>query len=69
MSISKNVPIRELVTAQFRMDAFNAVNHINYGNPSGSVQTGGGIGGGPFPASLSGTTNPRQLQFTFHLQF
>ena len=69
MSVSKNIPIRELVTAQFRMDAFNAVNHINYGNPSGSVQTGGGISGGPFPASLSGTTNPRQLQFTLHLQF
>ena len=69
MSFSKNIPIYERVVAQFRMDAFNAFNHINYGNPNGSVQTGGGIGSGPFPSSLSGTTNPRQLQFTLHLQF
>ena len=69
MSISKNIPISERATAQFRMDAFNAVNHINYATPAGSVQSGGGISSGPFPASLSGTTNPRQLQFTVHLQF
>jgi hypothetical protein len=69
MSIMKNVTIHDRVTAQFRMDAYNAFNHINYGNPAGSVESGGGIGSGPFPASLSGTTNPRQLQFTLHLAF
>jgi hypothetical protein len=69
MSIMKNVTFHERYTAQFRMDAYNAFNHINYGSPAGSIQTGGGIGSGPYPASLSGTTNPRQLQFTIHLQF
>jgi hypothetical protein len=69
MSIMKNVTLRERYVAQFRMDAFNAFNHINYGNPAGSVESGGGIGSGPYPSSLSGTTNPRQLQFTIHLQF
>ena len=49
MSIAKNIAFRERLTAQFRMDAFNALNHINYGTPSGSVETGGGIGGGPIP--------------------
>jgi hypothetical protein len=71
MSIFKNVSIYERVTAQFRMDAFNAFNHINYGNPNGGIDqaSAGSIGGGPFPAGTGGTTNPRQLQFTLHLQF
>jgi Carboxypeptidase regulatory-like domain/TonB dependent receptor len=71
MSIFKNVAIYERVTAQFRMDAFNALNHINYGNPNGAIDStsSGSITGGPFPAGLGGTTNPRQLQFTLHLQF
>ena len=69
MSISKNLTFRERYTAQFRMDAFNAFNHINFGNPNGNVETGGNITSGPFPAGLGGTTNPRQLQFTLHFQF
>jgi hypothetical protein len=71
MSIFKNVSIYERVTAQFRMDAFNALNKINYGNPNGAIDStsSGSITGGPFPAGLGGTTNPRQLQFTLHLQF
>jgi hypothetical protein len=71
MSIFKNVAIYERVTAQFRMDAFNALNLINYGGPNGAIDStsSGAITGGPFPAGLGGTTNPRQLQFTLHLQF
>ncbi len=71
MSISKNVTFRERYVAQFRMDAFNAFNHINFGNPNGTIDSSsaGSIGGGPFPAGIGGTTNPRQLQFTAHLQF
>ena len=71
MSISKNLTFHERYQAQFRMDAFNAFNHINYGNPNGTLDssTGGSISGGPFPASTGGTTNPRQLQFTLHFAF
>jgi hypothetical protein len=69
MSISKNITFKERYTAQFRMDAYNAFNHINLANPGGSVESGGNIGGGPFPAGIGGTTNPRQLQFTLHFQF
>jgi Carboxypeptidase regulatory-like domain/TonB dependent receptor len=71
MSIFKNVAIYERVTAQFRMDAFNALNHINYGSPNGSIDStsAGAITGGPYPTGTGGTTNPRQLQFTLHLQF
>ena len=66
MSLIKNVTFHERYTAQFRMDAFNAFNHINYGNPGGSVESGGQITSGPGP---NGTTNPRQLQFTLHFAF
>ena len=69
MSVFKNVTFKERYTVQFRMDAYNAFNHINFGNPSGSVESGGSIGSGPFPAGIGGTTNPRQLQFTLHFQF
>jgi hypothetical protein len=66
MSLIKNVTFHERYTGQFRMDAFNTFNHINYGNPDGNIETGGSITQGPGP---NGTTNPRQLQFTLHVQF
>jgi hypothetical protein len=66
MSIMKNVTFHERYAVPFRMDAFNAFNHINFGNPGGNVETGNAISGGPGPNS---TTNPRQLQFTLHLAF
>jgi hypothetical protein len=71
MSISKAVSFRERYEVKFRMDAFNAFNHINFGNPNGTIDSGsaGSITGGPFPQGTGGTTNPRQLQFTLHLQF
>jgi hypothetical protein len=71
ISLEKNVTFHERYTAQFRMDAFNAFNHINLGNPNGTIDSAsaGSIGGGPFPAGSGGTTNPRQLQFTLHFQF
>ncbi len=72
MSLEKNIPFGERFTAQFRMDAFNAFNHINLGNPGNNTidsATPGVISGGPYPQSTGGTTNPRQLQFTVHLAF
>ena len=71
MSISKAVTVRERYEVKFRMDAYNAFNHINFGNPNGTIDSGsaGSIGGGPYPQGVGGTTNPRQLQFTIHLQF
>jgi outer membrane receptor protein involved in Fe transport len=71
MSLMKNVSIAERVTAQFRFDAFNALNHINLATPNGAIDqtSSGAITGGPYPTGTGGTTNPRQLQFTLHLQF
>ena len=53
------------------MDAFNVFNHINLGLPNGAVDSSssGTITSGPYPAGIGGTTNPRQLQFTAHVQF
>jgi hypothetical protein len=73
MAITKAFAIRENVAAKFRMDAFNAFNHINAGNPNntdvfGSLGTATGaplnnIGGeAPGPG-------PRQLEFSFRVQF
>jgi hypothetical protein len=71
MSVSKAVTFRERYEVKFRMDAFNAFNHINFNTPNGTIDSGsaGSIGSGPFPQGTGGTTNPRQLQFTIHIQF
>lgn len=66
MSAIKNFTIKERYTLQFRADAYNAFNHINFGNPSGNIQSAGNITAGPFPG---GSTNPRQMQFTARVQF
>jgi hypothetical protein len=66
ISVQKNFPVKERVTLQFRMDAFNAFNHVNFGNPGGNIEQNGSITQGP---GVDGTTNPRQLQFVFRVQF
>jgi hypothetical protein len=66
LSALKNFTIKERVTLQFRVDAFNGFNHINFGLPSGNIQTVGNITGGTYPGN---TSNPRQLQFTARVQF
>ncbi len=68
MSLQKTIPIWESVSVKFRMDAYNVFNHINAGNPGGSLdQSGSGnITSGPF---INGSTNPRQLQFSFRVDF
>ncbi len=69
ISLQKNFPIRESTVVQFRTDAFNAFNHINYGLPGGNINgssTAGAITSGP---GVNGTTNPRQLQFSARVQF
>ena len=66
LSVQKNFPIHEAALVQFRVDGFNAFNHINFGNPGGNVQAGGAISSGP---GVNGSANPRQLQFSVRVQF
>jgi hypothetical protein len=66
LSLQKNFPVKEYATVQFRFDAFNAFNHINWGTPSGNIEQDGSINAGP---GIDGTANPRQLQFSLRVQF
>jgi outer membrane receptor protein involved in Fe transport len=63
LAVQKNFPIHEVASIQFRMDAYNVFNYISFGSPSG---TDGTISNGP---GKDGTANPRQLQFSFRVQF
>ncbi len=63
MSLQKSFDIWEKVQTKFRFDAYNAVNHINPGNPGGNVFSAGTITGeAPGPG-------PRQLEFSLRVQF
>ncbi|MCU1252112.1 MAG: hypothetical protein JWQ49_5141 [Edaphobacter sp.] len=66
IAVQKDFPIRESLVFQFRMDAFNAFNHINFGLPGGNIEQSGSITQGP---GVDGTANPRQLQFSARVQF
>jgi hypothetical protein len=69
MSAMKNFTIRDHYRLQFRADAFNAFNHINFANPNGTIDSSGSAGSitaGPGP---NGTSNPRQMQFTARIEF
>ncbi len=70
MGLTKAFTIHESIVTKFRMDAFNAFNHIAAGNPSntdifsnGPITSGSGIGG-MAPGSI-----PRQLEFSLRVQF
>jgi hypothetical protein len=66
LSLQKNFPIHESFFAQFRVDAYNAFNHINPGNPGGSIDSGDQFISGINTAAQFPT---RQLQFSVRLQF
>jgi hypothetical protein len=63
LSLQKSFSIWEHVSMKFRMDAVNAVNHINPANPGGNIQSDGTITGeAPGPG-------PRQLVFGLSAKF
>jgi outer membrane receptor protein involved in Fe transport len=72
LAVQKTFPIKESISALFRMDAFNVFNHINAANPNtGNVDstafvTNGAGGNGIGPV---GQSSPRQLAFTARVQF
>jgi Carboxypeptidase regulatory-like domain len=63
LSLTKAFTIRENIVTKFRMDAFNAFNHINAGNPGGNIESDGTITG-EAPGGA-----PRQLEFSLRVQF
>jgi hypothetical protein len=69
LALGKSFAVWESVLVKFRMDAFNAFNHINPGNPGGNIEGSGTITGeanGCFP---NGDCGPRQLEFSLRVQF
>jgi hypothetical protein len=69
LAIIKNTRIKERMNVQFRADAFDLLNHPNFGQPGGVLGTSnfGVITGTRFPTGDSGSS--RQLQLALKLQF
>ena len=70
LSATKRFFIREGMSIQFRADAFNLFNHVNYGEPNSCVDC---VGQGPgliisTVASQDGTSM-RRLQFALRFEF
>jgi Carboxypeptidase regulatory-like domain/TonB dependent receptor len=69
LALTKAFSIWENVAVKFRMDAFNAFNHITAGNPGGNIENGNSIGGEGGGCGQGNDCGPRQLEFSLHLQF
>jgi hypothetical protein len=67
LTLLKNIPIKEGIKGQFRVDAFNAFNHIAAGNPGNTC-----IDCGPSAGLITGMavgSSPRQLEFSATVSF
>lgn len=69
ISLLKNIPIREIVSLQLRVNAFNAFNHINAANPSSvcidcTVASNAGV-----IKNMAVGASPRQLEFSGRITF
>jgi hypothetical protein len=68
LAFTKAFAIWESVAMKFRMDAYNAFNHINPGNPGGNIESTGTISG-EANGCVGSSCGPRQLEFSFRVQF
>jgi outer membrane receptor protein involved in Fe transport len=69
MALTKAFNVWENVAVKFRMDAFNAFNHITAGNPGGNIESIGSIGGEGGGCGQGNDCGPRQLEFSLHVAF
>jgi Carboxypeptidase regulatory-like domain/TonB dependent receptor-like, beta-barrel/TonB-dependent Receptor Plug Domain len=70
LALLKNTKIGERFTLQFRAEAFNAFNSVNFGQPDDFYSDSAAAGGsGAFGQILSTSTSPRIMQFALKLQF
>ena len=67
MSGEKDTKLREGLTFNLRVDAFDVLNHPNFGQPSGNVQsaTFGQITGTRFAISDGGSSRQMQISGKF----
>jgi hypothetical protein len=66
ISVIKSIPIWERVKTQFRVDAFNAFNHISPGNPGNACIDCSGAG---VITGMALGSSPRQLEFSATVTF
>jgi hypothetical protein len=69
LGLTKAFTIHESIVGKFRMDAFNAFNHITAGNPGGNIESVGTIGGEGGGCGAGNDCGPRQLEFSVRVQF
>ncbi len=69
-SLTKNIDIREGIKMQLLVQAFNAFNHVNLGQPNSCIDCGGNAGKiqGTLGSQFDGTTL-RRLQFAARFSF
>ena len=69
LAITKAFTVHENIATSFRMDAFNAFNHITAGNPNGNIESAGTIAGEGGGCGAGNDCGPRQLEFSLRVQF
>jgi hypothetical protein len=69
LAITKAFTLWENVVAKFRMDAYNAFNHINAGNPGGNIESTGTISGEASGCVPNASCGPRQIELSLRIQF
>jgi hypothetical protein len=62
LSLVKNTAIRERATVQFRVEAFNVLNHTNFGLPDNFI-------GSPTFGQILSAGNPRRVQLGLKFLF
>lgn len=68
LSLFKNIGVTERMHLQFRAEAFNALNHANFGPPNATVFSGAAVS--PTVGLITATaTTSRQIQFGLKLIF
>jgi hypothetical protein len=68
LSIFKGIAISERINLQFRAEAFNLLNHTNYGTPNATVFSSGAVNSSAGLITTTATTS-RQIQFGLKLIF
>jgi hypothetical protein len=63
MGLAKNIPLRESVSLQFQLEAFNVFNHPSWGQPNLTWTSGSPLG------AITSATSPRLLQLSLALKF
>jgi hypothetical protein len=69
LALEKLFPLTERVNATFRAEAFNIINHANFGLPNSTAITASGTANPAAGVVTYTTTSSRQLEFALRLNF